>query len=72
MESHNDTGTNFLPASFIGRAQGHKQTSYKLLSWEEHMDSQRGTQTTNTALYIKLHAFYNYKINNFAGEYKRN
>jgi hypothetical protein len=24
MKSQNDTGTNFLPASFIGRAQGHE------------------------------------------------
>jgi len=41
--------------------------SYELLSWEEHMDNQRGTQTFNTALNTKLHTFYNYKINIFAG-----
>jgi hypothetical protein len=61
-----------LPTSFLHRqntwgATGTQaQTSYKLLSWSEHMGSQRGTQTSYTALNIKLHNFYNYKINIFA------
>jgi len=63
-----------LPASFFHRQSTgtQAQASYKLLSWEEHMDSQRGTQPSNTALNIKLHTFYYYKINIFAGKYKRN
>jgi len=60
MESQNDTVT------VIGGAQGHRHSLY-ISSL-----NRKSTWTAKEEHDIKLHTFYNYKINIFAGKYKRN